>query len=165
MNLKKLIDRKLIFILVFIAIIYSGLFQNGFVWDDEVEILGNDYIREISLTTIKNCFIPGKIDPYIYHPLPLIIHSFNYFIWKLNPAGYHLFFLFFYILSLILIYFFILGVFEKENTAFFSTLLFAVHPYTCRASLLDFSRPVYCGRLFYLCFFTFFHKVFLSIRQ
>ncbi|HPZ08150.1 MAG TPA: tetratricopeptide repeat protein, partial [Candidatus Eremiobacteraeota bacterium] len=120
--------KKLIFIIIITIIIYSGIFRSGFVWDDHFVILENRDIQVFSWETIKNCFTPGKVDPHTYVPLSYIFIAFNYYLWKINPSGYHVCYFILYLLQIIIIYIILLKLFNRENLAFLGTLFFAVHP-------------------------------------
>ncbi len=77
------------------GIILAGLLAyypsllNGFVtWDDDVYVLNNPLIRDLSFATLKSIFsefLWGN-----YHPLTVLSLNLDYQFWKLDPWGYHL---------------------------------------------------------------------------
>jgi tetratricopeptide (TPR) repeat protein len=123
------INLKYILLIVFLTfIVYFCVLQNGFVWDDHIQILENNYINDISLDAIKDAFIPGKTSKPVYTPLGDMFHKIYYYLWKTNPFWYHLIILVYFILNLILIYFIVLRLFHKEKVSFLAALFFLVHP-------------------------------------
>jgi len=120
--------KYILFITVLTLIIYFSVLQNGFVWDDRIEILDNELIKDLSFNSIKDAFIPGKTFNAVYAPAGEIFHKIYYYLWKTDPFWYHLIILIYFILNLILIYFIVLRIFHKEELAFLTALFFLVHP-------------------------------------
>ena len=120
--------KYILFIIFLTFIIYFCVLQNGFVWDDHIQIVDNNYIKDLSLEGIKNSFLPGKTTKAVYTPLGDICYKIYYYLWKLNPFWYHLVILLYFILNLILIYFIVLHMFHQEKIAFLTAIFFLVHP-------------------------------------
>ncbi len=120
--------KYILLIIVLTFTIYFGVLQNGFVWDDRIEILNNDLIKDLSLNRIIDAFVPGKTSNAVYTPSGEIFHKIYYYLWKTDPFWYHLIILIYFILNLILIYFIVLELFHKENLAFLTALFFLIHP-------------------------------------
>ncbi|MGE0268971.1 MAG: tetratricopeptide repeat protein [Candidatus Omnitrophota bacterium] len=84
-----------VFVLLFVAgiIFYFDAFNNGFIWDDEMVITPNLYIRnwshigEIFLTDIHHF---GLDKSNFYRPLQAVSYMVDYAFWQLNPMGYHI---------------------------------------------------------------------------
>lgn len=120
--------KYILLIIVLTFTIYFVVLQNGFVWDDRIEILNNDLIKDLSLNRIIDAFVPGKTSNAVYTPLGEIFHKIYYYLWKTDPFWYHLIILIYFILNLILIYFIVFQLFHKENLAFLTVLFFLAHP-------------------------------------
>ena len=100
--------------------------HNGFVWDDERNIVNNRYLRDFSVKNLKNILLfsyDGSIQP---------VKSLSYFIqyhfWALNPLPYHIWNIMLYILNIILIYFLIRHIAGSSEISLITCLLFSVHP-------------------------------------
>ncbi|MFC1514950.1 tetratricopeptide repeat protein [Candidatus Omnitrophota bacterium] len=137
-------------VLVFISIIlFSNIFPNRFIWDDEEYIVENSYIR--SFKHIPFLFTPRYWKSYNpaatrgqYRPVSTALFTLDYSLWKANPQGYHCINLLLHILNVILIYFFIFRLvgpdkngeggggnahwFKFFSVPFLTALLFASHP-------------------------------------
>ena len=121
-------------IIVFLGlVVYSfGLF-NGFVWDDEEQIVNNVFVHSIKNIPILfqsstfNNGGAGLSGGTYYRPLMMTFFSFVYNIFGPNPFFFHFFQLVFHILTAILIYY-LFNHFFKEGISFFLALIFLVHP-------------------------------------
>ncbi|MDP1853346.1 MAG: tetratricopeptide repeat protein [Candidatus Omnitrophota bacterium] len=141
------------FIISLTVIILSGLlayansFSNGFIWDDEVLILGNGLIKNISnFNKIITQELMDKTATNYYRPLQVFSFMLDYHFWKLNPFGYHLHNFLLHILNAILIYVLVSSImYQVSSKAFvdkqsairnpqsaiiplFTALLWVVHP-------------------------------------
>ncbi|MBI4824748.1 MAG: tetratricopeptide repeat protein [Nitrospirae bacterium] len=125
----------LIAIIGIILIAYSNSLRNGFALDDGSLIVDNTSLHGISMKNIKEVF-SSATNGLEYLPVRDLTYCIDYEIWGLNPFGYHLSNLIYYIVVCILIYFFLLGVITVPKfrdsshmaIAFLSTAVFAVHP-------------------------------------
>jgi len=84
----------LIIFLVSFAVYFNALF-NGFVYDDQTQVLGNHWIRDVKY--IPDIFSNGvwsfqreTIISNYYRPLMHLIFMFNYYVFGLRPWGFHL---------------------------------------------------------------------------
>lgn len=120
-----------------IALYALGL-RNGFVADDESEVLQNPIIRSFHgipqmFTHSVWFFLGGKADRY-YRPLKLLAYSVEYHLFQFRPAWWHLANILFNLAAVLVIYFLVrdlagtasLG--ADRQLAFWSALLFAFHP-------------------------------------
>lgn len=126
-----------IFLLGFI--VYGGSLSNGFVWDDEEQIVNNAIIKNISnipyLFTASTFNTGGAgLTGLYYKPLMPVFFSITNFVWGLNPFGFHLFSLILHIFNTLLLYkilknFFALEKINYSKTiAFGLSVIFLVHP-------------------------------------
>lgn len=130
---------SLILILIVTTVVYSNIFSNEFVWDDP-DFYGNWPV----LYNFKNIpdLLTGGLPPGhggVYRPLRSV---FQLFIFQLlggevktlesgatkNLFGYHLISLLIHLAGVIAIYFLIELLTEKRILAFFTALIFGVHP-------------------------------------
>lgn len=129
------------FLVFFGFIIYQRVLFNGFVWDDQDQIVNNPLIQHLSNIPYfftASTFATGgshlALAGAFYRPLMEVVFSFIFALWGLNPFGFHLFDVTVHIANSILIFFFIkkvLGLqkFQFSKTAaFIVSLLFLVHP-------------------------------------
>ncbi len=124
-------NRKNLFLILavflFTLIAYGQVVNYGFVWDDIALLLNNPYLK-MPFSRIFDAFIPGFVTDYIYTPVAFMINFVLFKIFGASPVAYHVFNLVFYLLTIVLIYRFFLITMKKQELAFLSTLLFAVHP-------------------------------------
>lgn len=125
--------------------IYFGVFKIPFVWDDEVQILGNQFVikggflKEIFTTSVMTGgSAPGGAS--FYRPLVILFYRLEYIIFSPHPARFHLISLFFHFLNISLIYFLVRKISQKHFpklpvclSAFLASLLFALHPVNVEA--------------------------------
>lgn len=112
--------------LVFLAFsVYAFTLQAGFVYDD------------ISITVLKNPFLHGEVtawDVLLWdRPLREFTYKLDHLIWGFNPLGYHLQSMIWHTANcwLVMVLLVTLGI--NKNTAFWSAVLFAVHPINTEA--------------------------------
>jgi protein O-mannosyl-transferase len=112
---------------------YLNTLMNAFVYDDELQILQNPYIKSwhylpaILRTTVWS-FIGSVGDTNYYRPLMTLTYLG---LWKTfgdSPVGYHLFNILVNALVVTCVYFAGRELFKNHWTAFISAILFAVHP-------------------------------------
>ncbi len=123
-----------------LALISFGVFavslKNGFVWDDIPAIKKSYY--SFKSENIKSHFIPqereSKRQSGYYRPVIFFSFFLDYKLWGLFPLGFHLSNVVFHTTSVVLFYLLLLlilkgfGTERRERIAFFSSLLFALHP-------------------------------------
>ncbi len=107
-------------------VVYFNSFGNGFVFDDSFYVTENPLIKNPSLSGIKDIFT----EFYRWDYLPLTIFSLwvDYYLYGLNPEGYHLTNTLLHITGAILLYGLIFRVTRSSVTALWVSLLFLVHP-------------------------------------
>ena len=111
--------------------VYANSFQNPFIWDDQNLIVTNPYIKDIRL--VKNLFTKdlafGTQFSNFYRPLQSLSFELDYYIWGLNPFGFHLTNLLLHIACAVAIYFlFCLISLKRLSIPLITALLFLVHP-------------------------------------
>ena len=120
---------------IFSFLIYLPSLQHNFVWDDVIEIKKN-YFKFEKTSLVKSIFPEksAKKKKGYFRPITYLTLGYDYKIWGDNPFGFHLTNVLLNSLSTILLFFLFLLILKrfeiegKEVIAFFSTLLFIVHP-------------------------------------
>ncbi len=137
---EKIPNIKIYLLLVAITIVaYANILPNGFLWDDEVQIVGNQliqtpgHLREIILSDTGNSGLSGPSMGF-YRPLMNFSYWLNYQIFGLNAWGFHLFQLIFHIFNVILVFWVVdeilkrAGISFHQKVSFLTAAIFAVHP-------------------------------------
>jgi len=122
----------IIFILGFL--VYANILGNGFVWDDEEQVVGNSAIRSLanipalfSSSTFNSGGAAGLSGAY-YKPFMPALFSINFSLFGLNATLFHLIQLLIHLGNAILLYFILKNILKSENKAFAISLIWAVHP-------------------------------------
>jgi len=149
-------------IAVFVAILYFNSLGNQFTnWDDGM-IYQNPQVRHLDWTGIKKIFTLEQGNTY--QPIRVLSYAVDYYFWKLNPVGYHITNMLFYILTSITIFLtiYLLSAKLRRETspnshgrvAIFGALLFAAHPVHVEAvTWLAARKEVLQGFFFFLAFY------------
>lgn len=124
----------ILLILLGLLVFYPSL-NNGFVWDDEEQIVNNQIIKTGSIKTIFSggAFNSGgmeKLTGAYYKPLMTLSFSIIYKLFNLNSFYFHLFQVSLHLINTILV-FILLNKFSKSKKIILNTLLsaiFLVHP-------------------------------------
>ena len=135
-HIQALPSRKTIFLSVFLIIIlgfsvYANTLNNKFVWDDDVLVVDNPYIKEWA--KVKNIFTEdvgagsGR-EYYFYRPLPMMTYLIDYSLWELNPKGYHLTNIAWHIMAALALYWLIILLFRDNFLSLVTSAFFVVHP-------------------------------------
>ncbi len=119
-------------------IVYLNVLPNGFVWDDEEQVVNNLIIQKFSNLPqiIKGSTFQtggaGGLSGIYYKPLMTFSFMLNYGIWKLNAFGYHLFQVLIHLSNAVLVFLLLKHLFKKikdgQIWAFLASLIFIVHP-------------------------------------
>lgn len=115
-----------VFIVIAItAICFFPMLQNGFTnWDDTYYVVQNRLIRDPDWYGIFT-------EPVVsnYHPLTMLSLALNYQLSALDPFSYHLVNYLFHLLNTGLVFYFIYIISgNKIYVAFFTALVFGIHP-------------------------------------
>lgn len=135
--------KKYILIILAVALCtHAVVLLNGFVGDDEIVIVNNTFYKSWKNIPrlFKKDYITRDSDIFInvegdkrsgsvaYRPVLSITYFIDYWIWKLNPFGYHLTNLLLHIFNCFLVYFLALFIIQNKNVSLLGALLFCVHP-------------------------------------
>ncbi len=135
-------------------IIFISSLGNDFTnWDDYQQIVNNKSIQELSIDNVISFFKPSFSSTY--QPLRKLSYALDYTIGGNSPFIYHLHNLILYLLNILLIYF-IVKELLGERVAFWSALIFAVHPIHVEAVVWASARKdVLSGLFFFLSLYLF----------
>ncbi len=151
-------------IALLVGVLYFNSLGNRFTnWDDGM-IYQSSLIRNLNWTTIRKIFTYQKASTY--QPIRMLSYAVDYRFWKLNPMGYRMTNIFFYVLTCITIFFVIrhLSADLREHgppdshkrAALFGGLLFAAHPVHVEAvTWLAARKEVLQGFFFFLAFYLY----------
>jgi tetratricopeptide (TPR) repeat protein len=112
-------------------VIYGNSLSNGFVSDDDFQVLSNPLIRDVHnlprlFTTNVWAFAGTGMSNY-YRPLHMIVYMAEYHLFNFDPFSWHVVNLGFHVAALIAAYF-LLRALAGESLAFWASLWFALHP-------------------------------------
>lgn len=131
--LKKPLSNSLI-ILLFLIIgftLYVNSFQNQLFWDDEDNILRNQYIKSwqyLPKYFSENLIAGAGLLSNYWRPLLLFVFSLEWQLWQDWPPGYHLVNTSFHIANAGLLFFILFWLFKNRGLALLTALVFLVHP-------------------------------------
>lgn len=161
--IRKVQNKRKLHIYVITLIIFatfSNTLPNRFNIDDSNILLDNPSVHGLSFKNIKEIFtsIPNAVE---YLPIRDLTYMIDYEIWGLNPFGYHLSNLLFYLASCLMLYLLIARLLERwyeyaPAIAFFSTVAFSVHPVHVESVAgIAMRKDLVSGLLFFLSLFNF----------
>ncbi len=113
------------------SVVYLNALRGGFVWDDRVLILENQYIQ--SFANLPQAFTSdlmkfNALKLNFYRPLQTMTYMWDYHFWGLNPFGYHLTSILLHFVCAMMIFFLALFLSRDAFVSFFSALIFMVNP-------------------------------------
>ncbi len=162
------LNRTRVLMLSLMVVLVVGLYINSLGnlftnWDDQM-VYSNYQIRSLDWENVKNIFTPVKAGTY--QPIRVLSYAVDYYFWQLNPLGYHITNILFYILTSIMVFFTI----ERLSThlrgdsppdshkrvALFGAFLFVSHPVHVEAvTWLAARKEVLQGFFFFLAFYLY----------
>ncbi len=122
----KIVFLGLILVLVTAAAFLPSLRNDFTNWDDQVVVLKNPLIRDLSASNLLRFF--WEIPQDVYKPLVLISYALEYRFFDLQPRVYHATNLFFHLLNVLLVFGLFSSLMRDRRVGFLTALLFAVHP-------------------------------------
>ncbi len=150
-------DRRtwLVPIPVALLVIYAFMpcLDNGFVtWDDDQNFLDNPYFRGLGIAQVRWAWTTNLVG--VYQPLAWMLFETQYFLWQLDPRGYHLISLLLQVANAVVLYVLTVAVLVRCRTdsalespwtcslsAGLATALFALHPLRVEAVAWASSQP------------------------
>ncbi|OGE20008.1 hypothetical protein A3A14_00155 [Candidatus Daviesbacteria bacterium RIFCSPLOWO2_01_FULL_43_38] len=129
--------KAVLFLIIIGVVVYFNSLFNGFVWDDEEQVLNNVLVH--SITNLPAFFSgstfntggSGGMGGLYYKPLMPVSFSLLYSIFGPNPFFFHLFQVSLHIANAILVFLLFRHFFK--GLAFFPALIFLIHPINVEA--------------------------------
>jgi tetratricopeptide (TPR) repeat protein len=149
-----------------VTLVYIPTFSGEFMLDDHALIENNPYIKEPhSLASyfdqedgiVSNENRPEEHTGY-YRPLANLTYRLDYKAWGMKPQGFRATNLLLHLLVSFSLYSFILLLVNDRQTAFWASLLYAIHPVNTEAVSWVCSRNNILVALFFLLSFYFYVK-------
>lgn len=136
-------------VIVFTVIVYKNIIDAGFIYySDDLYILNNDLVKDLSFEGIKKIF-----SSYFYHgyiPITLLSYAIEYYLWGITPYLYLFTSLLFHLINTYLVFRFIYLVTKNPQTGILTALYFAIHPMHVESILWIAERKDLLFALFYL---------------
>jgi 4-amino-4-deoxy-L-arabinose transferase-like glycosyltransferase len=147
------------------ALPYLNTLRNGFVSDDEMQVLHNPYIRNFRywariFTTPVASYVGVKAPNY-YRPLMNVGYLLCYQVFGLHPLGFHLANVVLHVLVVCVVILLTKRIFQDRSLALMAALLFAIHPIHSEAIAWIAASPDLELSMFYLLTF----RLFLAVAR
>lgn len=142
-------------------IIYSNSICGKFVFDDEVLVKDNVYIK--SRANLTHVFTGNLIEgaarkSVFYRPVQAITYMADYSVWKLDVRGYHITNIILHVLAALSVYWITLILSGARAASFFTALLFITHPVHTEAVAYISGRADILSALFMMLCLAFYIK-------
>lgn len=126
-------------IAIFGFLVYANSLFNGFVWDDEEQIVNNAIIQNLynwpQIFSGATFSTGGAgLSGWFFRPFLTLYYMLNFAVWKNSAFGFHLVQVIFHIVNSLLLFFIIRKLLKKGNEAIslwisaILSVIFAVHP-------------------------------------
>lgn len=151
-------SHKLFVILGIICLATIGIFKlslsyNFTYLDDQVQIVNNLTIRELSLDKLSEIFSSTSVG--MYQPISTFFYAITFAFAGLNPTSFHLLSLVFHLINTVLIYLVLSQFNTNQSVALILTAVFATHP-------MQVESVAWISAFSNLCFTSFLLLAFLS---
>jgi len=145
------------------ALPYLNTLRNGFVSDDEMQVLDNPYIRNfhhlLRIFTTPAASYVGVETPKYYRPLMNVGYLLCYQVFGPHAFGFHLVNVVLHVLVVCAVFLLTKRMFQDRNLALMAAVLFAIHPIHSEAVAWIAASTDLQLSLFYLLTFWFFLAV------
>ena len=151
----------LILITVLGFAVYGNAINGAFLWDDQLLIKDNQYIRDYSyLGQIFSSDTEAGAGEQsgFWRPIQIFTYTIEYSLWQLNASGYHLTNIILHILVALSVFWLVNILFDNQRLALFTGLLFVAHPIHTGAVAYISGRADSLAALFMLLCFVFYSK-------
>lgn len=144
---------------LFSAIAYLNTMQFGFVWDDQVFILNSPFIQDWK--NLFHIFTPDFLrhswkDLDVNRPVMVVSLILDFWVWRLDPMGYHLTNLLLHTLNTLSLLYMLDLIFLDRRITLISAVIFAVHPVHIEAvSAINFREDLLVTLFFLLSLICF----------
>ncbi|NSW44495.1 MAG: tetratricopeptide repeat protein [Bacteroidales bacterium] len=118
----------IVLLIVAVGAIFAQTLRFGFTnWDDPDYVTRNELIRSFDFHFIQTIFTTPMHGHY--HPFTWLSLAFDYQLFQLNAWGYHLHNLILHLINVILVFLLTKHWSSNVKIAFFTALLFGIHPF------------------------------------
>jgi Tfp pilus assembly protein PilF len=121
--------RRAFLISLFLALtglIYFNSLKNGFVFDDQHYIVKNHFIKALDSQGLWDMF--SSFHAWDYIPVTYLSLSVDYWLYGLNPSGYHFSNTLLHFLNTLLVYQLVFRITNSGVGSFWVSLIFLAHP-------------------------------------
>lgn len=144
-------------LLIFLAAwaVYWNSLDGEFVFDDTSIVQNNPQIRSLAPENLKQIFgshywQTAAGQGGLYRPVVVLSYAVNYAVGRLDPWGYHFVNVLLHALNAVLVFVIVRELFGEGTFAFWSGLLFALHPIRTEAVAYVVGRAECLAGLFFL---------------
>lgn len=153
----------LVLLLGVVILAYSASLRNGFVWDDNFQIVRNPYVHtgqpltKVLFSDVWGYLRAGQagVSNY-YRPLQTLVYRWAFDVAGLRPGAFHLLSILFHCLACIAAYGVFFQLTQRFSVALAAAVIFAVHPMHSEAVLWIAALSELGCALFYFLAFWFF---------
>jgi len=122
---------SVVFIAILGLLIYVNSLNGKFVYDDEILVQNNAFIRGWS--TIPKLFTSGfgtfgGVKSTFYRPFQMMTYAADYAVWNLNVVGYHLTNILLHLLTALCVYWLVTVLFGDKILSLLTAAFFVAHP-------------------------------------
>ena len=160
------VKKKIVLLSVFLIVVlgftvYGNSINGEFIWDDNLLIKENIYIKDWSY--IPKIFSEdvgsgSGIEYHFYRPLQMVTYMVDYSLWKLDVKGYHLTNIVLHILAALGVYCLFNFIFKDNLLSLLTAIFFVVHPVHTEVVAYISGRADSLALLFMLSCFLFYVK-------
>jgi Tfp pilus assembly protein PilF len=134
-------------LLLGVALIYLRSLTNAFLWDDQVVLVANEFIKEwrnVGRLFGSSYFLgSGELS---YRPVATFSYLAGHALWGLSRPGFHGLSLFLHLLTGVSAYMLFRELVENKRAAFWGAALFLLHPINTEAVLqVSFNEEILCA--------------------
>ena len=114
-------------LIIITSYVYFPALNNDFTnWDDIDYVVENNDIKDLSLRGLQKIFTTTVLGHY--HPVTMLSYCIDYKIFGLEARGFHLSSIIYHLIAVIGLFFLLIHLSQNFWMAFFTSLLFAIHP-------------------------------------
>lgn len=138
------------FLVILLILIVSAVYINAafgkFVWDDQTIVVRNEAIKSFKNIPFIFTHDFAKMANYggnIYRPMQELTYMADFFLWRMNPAGFHVTNILFQIGCALFLFYIVMAINGSKSVAFFFRAHFwdTSHKYGGRNLYLREKRP------------------------
>ena len=154
-------NKNLVLMLILAGfLVYANALPNQLFWDDDDGIIKNVYLRDwqnFENFFRENLIAGAGLNSNYWRPLLLITYSIEWHLWQDWTPGYHFTNILIHLAAGIALFYLLLKLFKNQAIAFFTALIFLIHPLQTEAVTYVSGRAdplstllIFLGLIFYL---------------